>query len=287
MFDNKTAGAIVGLIYALFLAGGALANAAPKDTPPIAEQPAQAETEGSAGKSSNDLGLGLALGYYQVRDHTLQNPHLHQGPLFGLLVDYERNDGPLRSAVSFNLGYASLSDSYGLSAFNAVTGFRVEMSRLVSKLGAGQTWSLYAGAFIRDNSDFGMYPFIDESHLYWITSISAGPVVSLERDVWDGGAARFTLRLPVAAMVSRPPEERLYNNDKDKIDYVFSKIYESMKFKTLDKHFALDGEAALRFKMTQGWGETLGYRLNYVRDSSPAQTQILSHSLFVRISRQW
>jgi len=274
------------LILRVFAVGVLLAAFSLPCAVMAAEEPVAAEPAAPSAKTET-LGLLLNLGYYQVRDHTLQNPHRHQGLLIGGSLDYERQSGQLRHGLSLGFGYASLSDAYGLSAYSVLTGLRYEVQRNVRKIGAEGNWSLYAGGFLSYKADVAIYPFTDEAHFYWLSSISAGPAVTFESNVWDGALARIGLRAPLAAYVSRPPLERFYNNDKDKMTYILSKTNEDMRFRTIDEHLAIDGEASLRFKLAGRMVETLGYRLSYTRDTAPVMTQILSHSVFIRISAQW
>ncbi|MDH5508736.1 MAG: hypothetical protein OEZ32_00085 [Nitrospinota bacterium] len=233
------------------------------------------------------IGLGFPVGLYQVRDHTLQNPHLHQGLIVGMSVDYEKENGPNRHAFSIGGGYSSLSDDYNLPAIAVVTGARVEKTRLWKHFGHQGEWALYSGAFAEYRSDVSMYPFIDDGHLYWLTSLGVGPTILVERQVLDGANASIGLRAPLFAIISRPPRERFYNNDKDKIDYILPKIFENREFRTIDTHLSMEAEAALRFRMGGRYIQTLGYRLFYTNDSYPMSTQILSHIIFLRISAQW
>jgi len=277
----------VALLVAMMLVGSmsSFAQAAQtQETTPFAED---TPTQTAPSHSTQYLGLGLAVGYYQVRDHTLPNPHLHQAPIIGLAVDYELESGPARYSVHFGGGYSRLADAYNLSAMGAVARLRLEAITLMDHYGQRKQWALYAGAFLRDYVDLAMYPFIDDGHIYWINAIGFGPTVSLEKEVWDNARARLQFRAPVVAMVSRPPADRFYNNDKDKAGYISDKLFENMELRTIDEHLSLEGEASVRMALAGGYFQTLGYRLYYTSDSSPAQTHILSHTIFLRLGGQW
>jgi len=263
---------------------GPTESASQSQAPDVKEDP---ETPQAGDSGVTLMGLSFPVGLYQVRDHTLHNPHLHQGLIVGMSIDYEKESGPDRYAFSIGGGYSSLSDVYNLPAVAVVTGARVEKTRLMMYFGDEGEWALRAGAFAEYRSDISMYPFIDDGHLYWLTSMGIGPAISVERQVLDGARASFGLRAPLFAMISRPPRERFYNNGKDKVEYILPKIFENREFRAIDTHLSMEVEAALRFGMGGGYVQTLGYRFFYANDSYPMSTQILSHTIFLRISAQW
>ena len=257
---------------------------------PSSEQTRLTDIQDNANEDDSSIakiGFELGLGYYQIRDHSLQNPHLFQGPLFGAALVFERDSGPWRSGFRFNLGYSSHSDAYGLPGFSAINGFEVDTQRAMMKVGTQKQWTLFAGAFVREDIDLAMYPLIDEAHLYWLTSFSVGPAFTIERHAWENTTVRAGVRFPVMAMVSRPPHERFINNDKDTFRYITTKLYENLTLRTPDQHFFVVGDASIRFKLAENIEETLGYRFTYIRNEEPSQLRILSHSLFMNISWRW
>jgi len=119
----------------------------------------------------------------------------------------------------------------------------------------------------------------DEEHLYWFTAIDLGPALTYIHRLPNYQRLEFSIDLPFAAMISRPPLYRYYKIDElTRFGFWFSKPHERLHFAFIDTYQAVQISVAWRKNLRKN-DFVLGYQANFARTSEPKPVIIFTNSI--------
>jgi hypothetical protein len=228
------------------------------------------------------LGAALGTGWAELRDERLRGLRW-QGPEYAIGSVLERSGERSRFDAELRLGAAVLRNRYwhdGVMLSTRVgTGY---LWRLPSR-GRGRT-TLVGGRLEWHVSPRSYYDW-DEEHLYWLTTIVAGPELRHEEPVGEHQAVIVDAVVPVVGLVATPPERRYYKTDDLRgPGAILSKAHEGMKAALPPDY--LGGRLRLFYSRTPPgrFGVRVGYEFAYRRASEPVVTEELVHSCWAELA---
>jgi len=97
----------------------------------------------------------------------------------------------------------------------------------------------------------------------------------------------FLLDIPVLAMVSRPPTQRLFNNDLPNFGYVLDNMHSNIEFATLGKMLSFNAGIFYEFNLlpSQNFRQRLSYSLSYLRLQTSGDFRMLTHNINLTLAR--
>lgn len=232
-------------------------------------------------------GFGVALGYLQIRDENVMTALLHGGPVVGGELFHDVSNEKASHRVTLSLLYGDITNRFGLPALAVVTDLRYRYLRTLPGIVFFSGDATFLGFTLAHGSTINHYPYTDEGHLYWLTATSLGVAGGWSKTTESGGLLRLDLAAPLVALVSRPPEERFYNNDHLDAGYIIGKVHEDPSFRSVNSHLAFDAELSYSHPSGKNWDADYGYRFRFIYDTDPRDYTYLTHSLFVRFGFSW
>jgi hypothetical protein len=168
-----------------------------------------------------------SLGLHQMREDLLA-PYRYTGPLARLGLSVSSGGERTAHGFALRLGASVAANRHDHGAAALAFGARYGYALRVAGRDAADAPALWLGGVALVHTDDLYFFDWDDAHLYWLTVIGAGPSVSARWRV-AGGGATATLEVPVAALVSRPPEDGRPKVD----DLVIASTWVSMPFRDL------------------------------------------------------
>ncbi len=227
-------------------------------------------------------GIGLKVGMIQLKERNLA-PVAHGGMLAGGSYEFRKIKRQLHT-VAFSAGYARPKTGYEGSAVS----MHLDVSLYYSNgflLLRKNNWDLFAGPMIGCDYSLSIYPNWDESHLYWADIWYLGGHTTVSADLPRNRSVLLSLRLPIAALCSRPEQNRQVKIDDVSAAGILSSMHGNINPGLLNRIFVCSVQCEYLFPVFDTKREGIGYAFSYssiaVPHGQPLQT--LSHSITLRV----
>jgi hypothetical protein len=224
----------------------------------------------------NLFGIGVGISHVQLRDDLIV-PLRFGGPQLSLLLNYSWFGFYNQHMLEAKAGLAPLFDRYwfisALLSFSA--NYCYQQRVMHDTLGN----DIFLGGKLRWSMNDQSNEFWDNQHMYWFTAIDLGPALTYIHRLPNYQRLEFSIDLPGAAMVSRPPLHRYYVSDPNfDFGFFFSRSHENLKFATLNKYQAVQISVAWRRNLRKH-DFVLDYQANLARTSEPKPVIIFTNSI--------
>ncbi len=221
--------------------------------------------------------FGMGLRHVQINDRIV-SPVRSDGIAFALSLGAEYEINASRHALWLRGGFGELANRYDLPvvAFDLRIGYGY-LRRIVAE--ADGSWSLHGGATLSWGTAVQFYSLLDESHLYWMTATELGVKGSSTWRMGDRARLAVDLGLPISALVSRPPEERYYNNDQPNPSAILDLVHSRSRLSGPLDYSGFDIAASYSFDLSDRLVEEIQYRGSYRWSASPVAAEFLDNTL--------
>ena len=220
------------------------------------------------------FGYGLVLAHDQAREDLLI-PLRWRGPSVGLRLQWERAAAMSRHSIQGVVPASFYENRFGHEGYGL--GFEIAYSyarQVREDLHRGR---LFLGGQAKWDVHHGYYESWDEEHIYWLGAYSLGPRLAWDMPQGDNTRLAAVLDVPLIALVSRPPLERLNKTDpRTKPSFYFTSPHRDIAFAGPFDYTAVHGGVSV----ARRWGKSsivFAYDLELVTYDEPARVVTLSN----------
>jgi hypothetical protein len=220
--------------------------------------------------------IGMSISHVQVRDDLIV-PLRFGGPQLSLLLNYSWFGFYNQHTLEAKAGLAPLFDRYWFisALFSFSANYCYQQRVMHDTLGN----DFFLGGKLRWSMTDQANEYWDNQHMYWFTAIDLGPVLTYIHRLPNYQRLEFSVDLPCAAMISRPPLHRYYVTDPSlDFGFFFSRSHENLKFTTLNKYQAVQISVAWRRNLRKN-DFVLSYQANFARTTEPKPVIIFTNSI--------
>ncbi len=249
----------------------------------IPPAPGTRKATAPAEEARSRFGYGLMIAHEQVREDLLV-PLRWSGPSVGLLLQWERSAAMSRQSVRALIPASFYENRFGHDGYGL--GLEIAYSYLRKARDDFGRGHLFFGGQVKWDVHHGYYESWDEEHIYWLGAYSLGPRLTWNRARGDNTRLAAELDLPLIALVSRPPLERLNKADpRTKPSFYFTSPHRDIEFAGPFEYKAVHGGISV----TRRWGRSslvFSYDLELVTYDEPERVITLSNRFSI-VRRAW
>jgi hypothetical protein len=242
-----------------------LASAVMLSALPAAAQPAWPDSARQSGRPACRNAIALSFGVNQVKEKIL-HPKVGTGTLTTLAYTLYARRMPLRQ-FSIAFGYSRMKTSLEDLSKTLNVSVDAQYGHPFAAARRGRM-AYHAGPAARLAYNASFYPNWDDSHLYWADFISVGAAQALRFETKRGDEWSASLTLPLAAVCSRPPPERLFKIDDTDAGDIAASLHDDPAFGTWNRVFYLDFRLAYNYPAFRAGRQALHYSAEFARIAS-------------------
>lgn len=123
---------------------------------------------------------------------------------------------------------------------------------------------LFLGALASIHYRMGYYPLWDDSHPYWATSIGTGVSFRYDKQVRARTTWFTTFKMPLIALVSRPPIERQYKIDDPDIGNILKMNHKNMEFTSINRYADIMLKTGFRLNHSPKFSDEFYFLFNFL-----------------------
>lgn len=243
---------------------------------------ADAQTNPSTDARASYLGVLLGSGIASYREDLLVPIDFH-GPGFFIGAEFTKNAQSRVIDIRSKFGLSFLKNRFSHNAYAAILEIRsVWIRRLSYNQEYGELWGGICLPMKMNNLFMESW---DDSHLYWLTTYSLGPVGEWHKQVSPGREISVHLGMPALSLISRPPEYRYKKQEPlTHLGYHFSGPNRALHLELPDDYRAVFARVAFTRDMNHAiLNIGLEFEYGYCRDPKP----IYALSTTLAFSYQW
>ncbi len=230
---------------------------------------------------TRQIGFGLGGVHYQIRDDILA-PLRWEGAGVLLNVSYLFHSKIGYQEITMRIPVAIIANRYDHRGFCDELNIRYD---LITKMTDDESpRQVHFGGMLEGSLNHQLYLSWDDSHIYWLTTYTAGPVVRWSRAISQGQNLAVRFSFPLLALVSRPPEHRYYDQGPmNKVGYWFSKPHEDMRLTSVHEYISLDLKCDYNRQLSQKTMLSISFHSSYETDSKPQRIRLFTNSLLIQL----
>lgn len=220
------------------------------------------------------FGYGLMVAHDQARDDLLI-PLRWSGPSVGLRLQWDLAAASSRHSVKALIPASFYENRFGHDGYGL--GIEIAYSYMRDARKDFHHGRLFFGGQVKWDVHHGYYESWDEEHIYWFGAYSLGPRFTWNRQRGNNTHFAAELDVPLIALVSRPPLERLNKADsRTKPSFYFTAPNRDIAFAGPLDYTALHGGVSV----ARRWGKSsivFAYDLELATYDEPARVVTLSN----------
>lgn len=241
-----------------------------------------AQTSPTTDTRASYLGVFLGSGIASYREDLVVPIDFH-GPGFFIGAEFTRNSQNAIIDIRSRFGLSFLKNRFSHKAYAAILEIRsVWIKRLSYNREYGELWGGICVPMKMNNLFMESW---DDSHLYWLTTYSLGPVGEWHKRLSSGREIRVHLGIPALSLISRPPEYRYKKQEPlTHLGYHFSGPNRALHLELPDDYRAVFGRVSFTRDMKHAiLNIGLEFEYGYCRKPRP----IYALSTTLAFSYQW